>query len=326
MLAIVALHVSANGVNRLPIASADWWLAESVNALCRAGVPLFLMLTGALLLPKQISDIAVFYRRRCYRLAPALVFWSLFYVLWSALKAQWKQQNYTLNDAAMAIVSGAPYFHLWFVYMLLGVYLVLPFLQRYWLRLLPAQKTRLLLSALVLQQVGVLLYFYLDGPAVPWPLWFIGYLPYVWLGAWLAERPVRASHHLGSFVGWLGFSAIIAGLFYYQHVSVGAEPFYYSHHRLSIPVLASALCLWHLLGASIVIPRYTAPLVAMSLSIYCIHPIWLDVSTGLLAYWTLPYGVALCVQFFVVLAATIASAISWGFVTRAVARRCRSWT
>ncbi len=198
IVAIVLLHTAANGVNRLAFDSADWWLANAVDSACRAGVPLFLMLTGALFLPRPQLPARPFYRRRWQRLALPLLGWSLFYLIWSAAKAHWKGQPYGLNDALDQLQSGAPYYHLWFIFMLVGIYALLPMLNRCWQRLSKGQQTVLTLSALLLQQSGHLFSFLLPlsapeivaatGFDIPWPLWFIGYLPYLLLGAWLAGR------------------------------------------------------------------------------------------------------------------------------------------
>lgn len=300
MLAIVVLHVSANGVNRLPFASNDWWLAESVNAMCRAGVPLFLMLTGALLLRRPMSALAPFYTRRFQRLAPALLGWSLFYLVWSALKAHVKQTAYSLSDALVSFAQGTPYFHLWFVFMLVGVYAAFPLLQHGWHRSTKAGRSWVLAISLFAQQLGLLLYFHWQGPSMPWPLWFMAYLPYVWLGAYLAEYPPKAQHRLAqvipwaALVAWLLSSALVAGLRYWQQAEMGAEPFYYSHHRLSFPILLSAVALWFGLANS----RWRTPtsLIASSLTLYCVHPLWLDLTSFFMSSWTFSYLWMLPVQ------------------------------
>lgn len=309
MVAIVVLHVSANGVNRLPFASDDWWLAESINALCRAGVPLFLMLTGALLVRRPRSDLAAFYARRFHRLAPALIGWSVFYLLWSALKAQVKHTPYSFSDAALSLLQGTPYFHLWFVFMLLGVYAAIPLLQTSWHRFSTQGRTVVLAASLLCQQLGLLLYFQLQGPALPWPLWFIAYLPYVWLGAYLAEYLPKVPPTVRRFMPWAGFStwllcsAVIAGLRYWQQANYGPEPFYYSHHRLSLPILFSAVGLWvYLSNGPIIVADRLLPL---SLTLYCVHPLWLDLTTMLLAPWPISYWLVLPLQSLLVFAGSL---------------------
>ncbi len=312
MLAIVVLHVSANGVNRLPFASNDWWLAESVNAMCRAGVPLFLMLTGALLLRRPMTALAPFYTRRFQRLAPALLGWSLFYLLWSALKAHVKNTPYSLSDALWSFAQGTPYFHLWFVFMLVGVYAAFPLLQHGWHRLTKAGRSWVLAISLFAQQLGLLLYFYWQGPSMPWPLWFIAYLPYVWLGAYLAEYLPKVKHRLARVIpwaalaAWLLSSALVAGLRYWQQAEIGAEPFYYSHHRLSLPILLSAVALWFGLSKLKIVIKIKP---MFYLTVYCIHPFWIDISNPILKNISLSYSNSLLLQIILVLVFSIVSGL-----------------
>ncbi len=282
-VAIVLLHTAANGVNRLPLASNDWWLANIVDSACRAGVPLFLMLTGALFLRRADEPAKFFYQKRQQRLLWPLLFWSLFYLLWSGLKAQVKQQPLFVDQALQSLFSGAPYFHLWFFFMLAGVYLVLPPLRQFWLQLSPGRQTLFCLAALMLQQSLHGLYFLLALPEPPWPFWFIGYLPYLLLGAWLT-RPttitVTPTVPTWRLTGAFALLVLLtAALYHWQRQAGLTEPFYYAYHRLSLPVLAAAILLWHMLGRiriqlhplAQILPRH-------SLGIYCLHPVFLDLT------------------------------------------------
>ena len=156
VIAIVLLHVAANGVNDLPFGSMNWWIANVIDSACRAGVPLFLMLSGALLLHKnhktKEQSVSEFYRRRWQRLAAPVLLWSLFYLAWTQLKAWWKNQPLTVDDTLRSALSGEPYFHLWYLYMLIGLYAVLPWFRLYWQRLSDKQQLWLLLGSIILQQ------------------------------------------------------------------------------------------------------------------------------------------------------------------------------
>jgi len=194
VVAIVVLHTAANGVTRLALGSPDWWLANLLDSAARAGVPLFLMLTGALLLNRPAEPAAQFYRRRFHKLGLPLLLWSGFYLIWSALKAKVKQQPYQLDQALDALLAGTPYFHLWFIFMLAGVYLVLPWLRLIWQPLCWRKRLLATCGALLLQQ-SLHLTAVSSGywPALPWFCWFIAYLPYLFLGALLGQTTNKAA-------------------------------------------------------------------------------------------------------------------------------------
>lgn len=349
ILAIVLLHTAANGVTQLPPGSADWWLANLADSAGRVGVPLFLMLSGAILLPRQHENTRHFYQRRWRRIALPALIWSLLYLGWAQFKGYWKQQPVDLEPQLWGIISGHSYFHLWFIYLLIGVYAVLPALRWLWLRLTPQQQLALTLTSLGLQQLGLILRFYRDSAAsapwlampdwfinadqLPWPFWFIAYLPYLMLGALLRQpRPIAAQPVLPM----LFFIAVAttAGLYALQRLHFGPEPFYYAYHRLSLPVLLSALLLWLIVfnrqagqGTKTTSPASTSPtstspvwqnltatLLKHSFGIYLVHPIWLDLSSMLLQQpmlSALPYPVRLPLQALFILLASALSCLMW---------------
>lgn len=310
VVAIVVLHSAANGVNRLPLGSADWWLANLLDSAARAGVPLFLMLTGALLLNRPPEPFRQFYRRRWQRLGVPLLCWSAFYLLWSALKAKVKQQPYTITDAINALIAGTPYFHLWFIFMLAGIYLLLPALRLLWQPLGSKAKLSLTFGALLLQQSLQLVAISVGyWPELPWFCWFIAYLPYVLLGAWLSQplAPINSKINQPAAVPraqWLLLPAFVAltlvtaMLYYWQQIAPTAffssfsawlanAPVAYAYHRLSLPVLLLAVLLWFLLGQNPWLGRQSQTssgrfLLIHSLGIYCVHPVLLDISSMLL--------------------------------------------
>lgn len=101
-----------------------------IDSLLRCCVPLFVMASSYLLFPVQGST-ETFYRKRARRILPPFLFWLLLYALIPLYS-----DNYTLytgdelvsnlKTLAFNFVSCAG--HLWFVYMLIGVYLVMPIL------------------------------------------------------------------------------------------------------------------------------------------------------------------------------------------------------
>ncbi|GAB2876675.1 acyltransferase family protein [Uliginosibacterium flavum] len=127
-LAVVGVHAAAMVlVSLLGGEGSGWWAANLWDALCRWCVPVFVMISGAVLLSGPADEAAGdFYRRRAKRLWQPAVFWTLFYLalhaltdpLWSPLRA------------AASIVRGTPWYHLWYLYMLPGLYLLTPFLRR----------------------------------------------------------------------------------------------------------------------------------------------------------------------------------------------------
>src|SRR5687768_16379820 len=86
--AIVILHAAAIAMGHLETASrAQWWTAVFVNAATRWALPVFVMISGSLLLaPKRDEPMGDFLRRKVGRIMAPLIFWALFYSAWTAYK------------------------------------------------------------------------------------------------------------------------------------------------------------------------------------------------------------------------------------------------
>ncbi|WP_448711311.1 acyltransferase [Microbacterium profundi] len=86
------------------------------------------MISGALILePRQFeAGAASFYRRRLPRLAIALLFWSLFYFI--VIRTLFSQLSPTRLDIAQFVLDGKPYTHLYFLWLIIGLYAIAPIL------------------------------------------------------------------------------------------------------------------------------------------------------------------------------------------------------
>lgn len=114
------------------------------GSLMRASVPLFVMMTGVLLLPVgQGYDLVSFYRKRIGRILPPLVFWSVAlpllmyayfnYINPSTCNPQVAVDSYTVQQLVQRIYTFVFNFNfdttpLWYLYMLIGLYLLMPVL------------------------------------------------------------------------------------------------------------------------------------------------------------------------------------------------------
>ena len=119
---VVMLHASARMVYRFnPEAPARWWSGNIYDSLVRAAVPLFVMLSGALLLAKQEKYISFFFKRFRKLLVP-LLFWGVLYLIWDRTNGNF----HTFEAGLSKLLSGQVYFHLWFLYMIIGLYFTVP--------------------------------------------------------------------------------------------------------------------------------------------------------------------------------------------------------
>lgn len=103
-------------------------LAKDIyHSISQPGVPLFLMLSGALLLqPNKIGEpLGVFFKKRAKRIAPPFLFWGIMYFLWRIFV---NGEVLTTESVLQGALNG-PYFHFWYFYALIGIYLLTPVLR-----------------------------------------------------------------------------------------------------------------------------------------------------------------------------------------------------
>ena len=101
----------------------NWWVCNIADAFSRWAVPIYIMLSGALLLdPARTEPPSVFYRKRLARLGAPLVFWSVFFILFDIFYTGW----HTWQSALTNLVLGHPYPHLHFIFRIAILYAFTP--------------------------------------------------------------------------------------------------------------------------------------------------------------------------------------------------------
>ena len=126
---VVLLHVISPYLNdSAHYGERLWTVCNLLSFLCQAGVPLFFMLSGCLLLEDEGTlNCTQFYKKRLRRLLLPFLCWQVLYYIEGCLA----------DGAAPSLLQfvrdlafrGSKY-HLWFFYQIMAIYLLLPFLKR----------------------------------------------------------------------------------------------------------------------------------------------------------------------------------------------------
>lgn len=115
-------YIGPNGV----IHSDGAWAVGWINSLFRSSVPLFVMISGYFLFP--VGDERVFFRKRFTRVLTPFIFWCIVYAFYFYAQGQASLTTTFMNIAKIPVNYGTDVGHLWFVYMLMGIYLMAPVL------------------------------------------------------------------------------------------------------------------------------------------------------------------------------------------------------
>ena len=94
-------------------------------------VPVFVMVTGALLLdPSRIITFKHLYTRYISRVFFALLFFGIFFRLFDMIMNKEAFSPAVITDALLKIYTGKSWSHLWYIYLLIGIYVLLPVYRR----------------------------------------------------------------------------------------------------------------------------------------------------------------------------------------------------
>lgn len=128
VLSVIMLHASARFLIHGPVRSLGFAIGNFFDSLARIGVPLFLMISGALLLDEDREIPPRKMLRKILQLTGLLVAWSFLYaLLYEILFPLYWKTPVSLIDFLRAFAKG--HIHLWYLFMLLGLYLVTPVLR-----------------------------------------------------------------------------------------------------------------------------------------------------------------------------------------------------
>lgn len=250
IVGVILLHAA----NDLTSQQMNWfevvrWNTVTVyQSIGRLGVPLFLLLTGALLLqPSKLTEpIGVFFKKRVARIGLPFIFWGAIFFAWDFLVVhKIGTEPITQSNIIQGFLTG-PYYQFWYLYLLLGLYLVTPILRAVMLHASRNLVKYILilwfLGAAVVPTIALVTPLHLDTNV----LTITGYVGYFILGAFLLTVQIRASR-LALYTA-VGITLTAIGT-YVIAATVGGTEMYFFQGYLSPTLILAACSLFMLLIA-----------------------------------------------------------------------------
>lgn len=238
---VILLHCASPLVQQSEFASSSWWIAHLYDALMRACVPLFVMISGALLFSKTM-DLSTFLSRRFQRILLPFLFWAAIYLV---VQHVILESNASLSWIMLSVVRGPVSFHFWFIYMLLGLYLFIPILNswvvqanaKHMLYFLAIWGFTLLLKPVIAIDPRLAPGLTLD--------YFGGFMGYLVLGFYLYRYGHKYSSGVvpGMLLFALGAAITIAGPYYSGHISGEVDFLLYNYLTPNVAIMAIGLFL-----------------------------------------------------------------------------------
>lgn len=100
----------------------EWNMMNFYDSISRWGVPILVMISGSLFLSRDIS-LERLYKKNILKLVIVFIIWSLCYSSIFNIIV-----SYSLKNFISAFIKG--HYHLWFLYMIIGLYMITPFLRK----------------------------------------------------------------------------------------------------------------------------------------------------------------------------------------------------
>ena len=289
VVGVMLIHFTAKCLGSPDIGEPGWWIFLIFNCLGRFAVPVYFMISGSLFLnPDRECDIKKLYLNNIAHLAAAFAFWSTWYVIADFLPAILQGEALTfqgVKDMIKAWVLGPT--HFWFLYALIALYMLVPFLKKI------AGDKRLLeyflflwfLFSIVNATTKTIPGFGLVTSAFSqFKMNFVsGYVGYFVLGYYCRfyfapdkkqRRVIYGLGIAGYVVMILGTNALSVRLGYYSETLVGATQLHCLAMVIAVFTAARAIC--ERFGKSCVFTNIIGNIASQSFGIYLIHMLVFD--------------------------------------------------
>ncbi len=127
-LSVIMIHCSARYVME-DIGSFNFWIGNIFDSLTRIGVPIFVMISGTLMLDKGYKLSKEKLIKRIVKMILFFVFWTIIYcMIFNVISVIFiKHEPINIINVMVSLIIG--HFHLWFIYLIIGLYLIVPLLR-----------------------------------------------------------------------------------------------------------------------------------------------------------------------------------------------------
>lgn len=116
--AVMILHISAPNWYTTDVNGFEWQVFNFFDSIVRWGVPVFVMISGALFLNREIS-LKTLYSKYVFRMVISFLVWSVIYTFFGG--------GNLVDKMPTMLVQG--HYHMWFIPMIIGLYICIPLIK-----------------------------------------------------------------------------------------------------------------------------------------------------------------------------------------------------
>lgn len=131
-IGVIFIHVSALYIDKIQKTHNTLYILM-YNGIGRFAVPVFFMLTGTFFLHNSKNkDFKYFYNKYLKRIIILTIAFSIIYIVYRILFMISKEiEIIEIKTLIIDVVTGKPYYHMWYMYMLIIIYLLIPFVIKF---------------------------------------------------------------------------------------------------------------------------------------------------------------------------------------------------
>lgn len=311
-LSVIMIHSSTKYVET-EICTFNFWIGNLFDSFARVGVPIFVMISGALLLDKNYEFTTKKLINHITKLIIFFVCWSALYCIASKIIIPLFVTHEPLNliEIIGSLIKG--HYHLWFVYLIVGLYLIVPLL-RLWVKdenkkyveyfiILSVVFTFILPQIISIGSNYHTLFAYLDY-AIEHNLqlnYVAGYTTYFILG-WYIHNYEMKHDKLIYLLGSFGFIITVVGTYLLSATTGKAIQLY---DNLSFHILCQSVAVFTFIKAKYIHTvnkenRLIRAVSDRSLGIYAIHAMIVSIMYNVLEKFNFDYAIVAIPLVFIV--------------------------
>lgn len=291
ILGVVIIHadaITASTTNYF--GGVSWWFANILHSAASVSVPLFVMLSGYLIINKNNLSFKYYLNKSLFQILLPMVFWTLIYFRWYMI---WCGEQFSAESVLFSFFT-ASNFHLYYLFIVIGLYLFTPLLLKAIRESTSRQQKQFFIYSLLF---GILIlalrYFVFRIYSLPsFIIIFMPYISYYYAGYFLGKINLSLRKAIVSSI-LLMIVIIATAMFYFVNVklylsgnnyfwTVTQGNFFWEHFA---PNTVAMVLLLFLLLVNIKLPkglvseyvcRIFSVLSRASFGVYLIHPIIID--------------------------------------------------
>jgi surface polysaccharide O-acyltransferase-like enzyme len=248
-ISVILLHVASGILYDFGcVSNFVWWTGNIYDSLVRFCVPIFVMLTGVLMLSRTY-ELNNFLRKRFSRIILPFLFWSFIYA-GIALNDKISPSNQMSFSQIIVwlffLFKNGTSFHLWYIYMIIGIYLFIPILSK-WVQNASEKE--------ILYFIFIWIFtLFIDQPIFSRfkinidLTYFSGFIGYVVLGYYLSIKQFTYSKRMLNLISLsliiIGGSITIVGTYFLSLENNNFAGYFYNYSALNVLMVSVGLFLF----------------------------------------------------------------------------------